>query len=171
MILTDRIPANKEAFMLKVAAIAAELGINPNWLMAVMYKESSLNPAAVNSYTGATGLIQFMPATAAALGTSTAALKQMSNIDQLDYVKAYLKPHARRIKTFVDCYLAVFFPAAMSMPADTVLQTSKLSPKIIADQNPAMDANNDDTITIQEVENWLFKNFTQNEINELKKKA
>ena len=82
----DFVKTNKDIFLQKVKEISSLLGINPNWLMFVMRWESSLNPAAVNPISGATGLIQFLPSTAKSLGTSTTALKNMSNIDQLDYV-------------------------------------------------------------------------------------
>ena len=52
-----------------------------------MVFESRLNPQAVNPISGATGLIQFMPSTARG-GTTTAVLKRMSNVQQLDYVLA-----------------------------------------------------------------------------------
>ena len=67
--------------------ICCELQIRPNWLMFVMYFESRLNHRAVNRISGATGLIQFMPSTARGLGTTTDALFNMSNVDQLYYVK------------------------------------------------------------------------------------
>ena len=171
MILEDKVTQNKAAFIARVQAIANELNLNPSWIMAVMWKESNLNHQAVNSYTGATGLIQFMPATAAGMGTSTAALRAMTNVQQLEFVRAYLKGYSNRISSFTDTYFAVFFPAAIGKTPDTVLQTSRLSPAIIANQNPAMDANNDDKITVQEVENWLMKGWTMEQITELKKKA
>lgn len=157
-------------FAAKIKEVAGRLNINPDWLIAVMFKESNLNPAAVNKFSGATGLIQFMPATAAAMGTSTAAIKNMDAIQQMELVYQYLRPYKSRINSFVDTYLAVFFPAAIGKTKDTILQTSNLSAMLIASQNPAMDANKDQKITIQEVENWLFKGFSQSEILQLQKK-
>ena len=85
----NKVTTNKEAFLQKVKLIAVKLGIDPNWLMFVMNSESGLNPAAYNPNGGASGLIQFMPDTGVGLGTTTAALRQMSNVDQLDYVYKY----------------------------------------------------------------------------------
>lgn len=135
----------------KVAIVADMLGIQPDWLEGVMWIESRLNPQAVNKTTGATGLIQFMPATAKALGTTTADLLKMSFDEQMDYVYMYLRPYKDKMRSLVDVYLAVFFPAAISKPDSYVLQTAKLSPAIIAKQNPAYDLNKDGQITKGEV--------------------
>lgn len=138
-------------FTEKVRYISDKLGINPNWLMWVMFFESSLNPRAVNSGTGATGLIQFMPSKARSLGTTTADLLQMSAVEQLDFVYLYLKPYAGRMNCMIDVYFAVFFPVAMNKPDDYVLQTAKLSASKIASQNGGFDLNKDGQITRSEV--------------------
>ena len=72
--LEDYIPNNKAEFCAKLQSICNKLQISPEWLLAVMYIESRINPYAVNKYTNATGLIQFMPSTAKSLGTTTAEL-------------------------------------------------------------------------------------------------
>lgn len=146
---------NKEAFLNKVVSISNQLGINPNWLMFVMYWESGLNPAIRNKYSGATGLIQFMPATATALGTSVSALANMSNVEQLDYVYKYYRPYAGRMNNLYDVYLVTFFPAALGKADNWVLQTSSLSPRIIAEQNPAIDLNKDKQITVGEFKRYV----------------
>ena len=66
-----------QTFKQKLVQIAADLGTNPNFLMAVMSFESgeTFSPSIKNAAgSGAVGLIQFMPATAKQLGTSTQAL-------------------------------------------------------------------------------------------------
>jgi len=170
MILLEYINENREQFAEKVKDIAYNLGINENWLMAVMFKESTLNHKAVNSYTGATGLIQFMPQTAAGLGTTTEALKNMSNVEQLEYVYRYFKPYKYRIKTYVDAYLTVFFPRAVGKEPGYILRTETLPAELIASQNLAMDTNRDFAITKQEVEAFALKNFPQEIIDILLKK-
>ncbi|MDP3914396.1 MAG: transglycosylase SLT domain-containing protein [Bacteroidota bacterium] len=136
----------------KVRYISDLLNIDPNWLMWVMYFESTLNHRAVNKTSGATGLIQFMPSTARGLGTTTASLLQMTAVEQLDYVYAYLKPYKNRMNAMVDVYLAVFFPLAMNKPPEYVLQTSTLSASKIASQNAGLDLNKNGQITRTEVE-------------------
>lgn len=151
------IPNPKAEFCTKLQTICDKLHISPAWLLAVMYVESLINPYAVNKYSGATGLIQFMPATAKSLGTTTAELLNMTAVDQLDYVYLYLKPYANKMHSLMDVYFAIFFPAAIGKPSDYVLQTSKLSAGLIASQNPAYDINSDGEITVAEVESKIYK--------------
>lgn len=80
-----------KAFLNKVKEIARRINCNYKDLLGVMQSESGLNPQAVNKSSGATGLIQFMPGTAKELGTTTSALKNMSAVQQLDYVEKYLQ--------------------------------------------------------------------------------
>jgi hypothetical protein len=152
LVLSNRISSNPLPFSEKVRYISDLLGIDPNWLMWVMNFESSLNPRAINQTTGATGLIQFMPSTARNLGTTTADLLQMSNVEQLDYVYAYLKPFAGHLNSMIDVYFAVFFPVAMNKPNDYILQTSSLSASKIASQNQGFDLNHDGQLTRSEIE-------------------
>ncbi len=70
--------------------IAQRINCNPNDLKALMYSESGCRPNAVNRNGGATGIIQFMPATARSLGTTTQQLRNMSIEQQLPYVERYL---------------------------------------------------------------------------------
>lgn len=157
LVYADRVTSNRTAFIQKVWDISVSLGINPNWLMHVMMKESGLNHRAVNKMGGATGLIQFMPATARGLGTTTEALKKMSNVDQLDYVHKYLATYKGKMKSLVDTYFAVFFPAAIGWPKTKTIETSKLSASTIARYNPGIDLDKSGSITVQEVEDWILK--------------
>ncbi|MGL5909467.1 MAG: hypothetical protein ACRCZP_05665, partial [Phycicoccus sp.] len=79
-------------FLRRTEQIAAKLGCPPEHLMAVMSFETggSFSAAQKNLAGGsATGLIQFMPATARGLGTTTAELARMTPVQQLDYVEKY----------------------------------------------------------------------------------
>lgn len=77
-------------FIQKVNDISARINCDPRDLIAVMKSESGLNAQAKNPNSTATGLIQFMGDTAKSLGTTTAKLRQMSDVEQLDYVEKYL---------------------------------------------------------------------------------
>ena len=156
MILENQVSS---PFAAKVRQIASRLGVPPDYLMAVMWSESRLDPAATNPEGGATGLIQFMPATAAGLGTSCEALREMSALDQLDYVERFFRPYAPRCHTFGAFYMACFFPAAIGKEDDYVLQTRKLSAERIARQNPAFDTDRDGRITAGEFRRRLPKLF------------
>jgi len=144
-----------QAFSDAVVTVANAIGADPNNLMFVFNLESGVNPQAVNKTTGATGLIQWMPATAQGLGTSTAALAQMSGIEQLQYVQAYyeqvLKSHPEATSNLVNTYLSVFFPAAIGQDDSWVLQTSSLSPGIIAQENPVFDTEGNGQITVGDI--------------------
>ena len=157
MIYEEYIKTNKIEFINKVNTICAKLRINPEWLMIVMYAESRLNPAALNPNGGASGLIQFMPATALGLGTTTTALRAMSNIQQLDWVYKYFAPYAGRIKDVYDLYLVTFFPVALGKADSYVMQTTRLSAKVIAKANPGIDMNKDLQITVGEFKQYVDK--------------
>lgn len=148
---------NKEEFMAKVATISSKLGIKQEWLMAVMAFESGLNHKAVNKQSGATGLIQFMPSTAISLGTSTQALKEMSNVQQLDYVYKYFLPYKGKIQNLAHAYLTVFYPVAVGKPDSYVIGAKGSK---IASQNPAL-RSPEGEVTVLSVKNmftaWLQK--------------
>lgn len=151
----EYIKDNRKEFTEKVNNICAELRIEANWLMFVMWFESRLNPQAVNPISGATGLIQFMPSTARSLGTTTTVLKRMSNVRQLDYVLAYLRPYKGRMKTWVDVYLAVFYPKAMGNPNFVITSD------IVARQNKIFDLNKDLDISVDEIKTALRNNMPE----------
>ncbi len=151
----EYIKDNRIEFTEKVNNICTELRIEANWLMFVMWFESRLNPQAVNPISGATGLIQFMPSTARGLGTTTAVLKRMNNVQQLDYVLAYLRPYKGRMKTWVDVYLAVFYPRAMGNPNFVITSD------IVAKQNKIFDLNKDLDISVKEIETVLRRQIPE----------
>lgn len=101
-------------FIAKVKSISYNLGIDPSWLMLVMGYETefTFSPSISNGI-GATGLIQFLPSTAASLGTTTTALANMDSVSQLDYVYQYLKPYKGKMTDFYSVYQAIFYPASL----------------------------------------------------------
>lgn len=141
------------AFESRVVEIANNLGIDPNWLMIVMYFESGLNPTAVNKISGATGLIQFMPATALRLGTSIDELKTIDAITQLDYVEKYLSAYRGKMASLTDVYLSVFYPAAVGKEDGYILGGDNA--ELVARQNKIFDTNKDGVITKAEVTQYI----------------
>jgi len=141
------------AFESRVVEIANNLGIDPNWLMIVMYFESGLNPTAVNKISGATGLIQFMPKTAQRLGTSTDELKTMDAISQLYYVEKYLSAYRGKMASLTDVYLSVFYPAAVGKEDGYILGADNA--ELVARQNKIFDTNKDGVITKAEVTQYI----------------
>jgi hypothetical protein len=175
MILLDYLQKNKgenpTVFEQTMNSICTKLGIDPNWLMMVMYFESRLNAQAVNKQPGdssdpqvraasrAVGLIQFMPDVAVSLGTTTQKLYAMSAIDQLHYVYAYFKPWTGRLHSYFDLYFVTFFPLALGKPDDYVLQTDKLSATTIAKENPFFDVNKDGKLTVAEIKQRMYESI------------
>lgn len=170
LIYEDLVTSNREAFIAKVKTVSANLGIDPNWLMYVMYKESRLNPAAVNSINGASGLIQFIRSTANGLGTTVEQIRAMSNVAQLDLVERYYRPYKNRIRSAVDLYMATFFPFGIGRDDNWVIQAPGISAGLVARQNPGLDFNRDGQITIAEVKQWFFKGAPQDVLDILQKK-
>lgn len=136
-------PHLSDAFYQKVCEISQRLKCDPNALMAVMNSESGLNAAAVNKNGGATGLIQFMPSTAKAYGTTTAALRNMSAVQQLDYVEKFFKGKTPANGTLDagTLYALVFLPARAK---NNVLTTKG---EKFYNANVGLDINKDGQIT------------------------
>jgi hypothetical protein len=114
-------------FRSKAVQVAQSLGIDPNWLMAIMAWETGYSFSAGQrnaAGSSAVGLIQFLQSTAEGLGTSVTALAQMSPVDQLNYVQQYLQPYAGRMQSLTDAYMAVFMPSAISKPDTAVLASA-----------------------------------------------
>lgn len=168
LLFIEYIPlGEREMFAAKVRAIANKLMFDPNWLMAVMYNESRLNPKAKNPNASATGLIQFIESTARMLGTSTAELSQMTATEQLKYVEKYLTYWFNKVgpfRSYIDLYLTVFLPAAVGKPDDWVFPDKYYLP------NKGMDVNKDGKITIADVKQWFLQKLPKNFQTEIQKK-
>lgn len=115
----------------KFEKTAKNIGIPPEWFANLVNHESAgtFNTSIQNPSSSATGLIQFIPSTAADFGTSVDELKQMSFNQQLDYVSRYLKRTLKAKKatqpdglaktslTQPDFFMVVFYPAAIGNPS------------------------------------------------------
>lgn len=111
-------------FKARVLWIEQELGVDANHLMACIAWESGESFSASKKNmagSGATGLIQFMPSTAKALGTSTTALAKMTPEDQLNYVYKYFRPFKGKLNNLGDVYMAILWPKAVGKPDNFVL--------------------------------------------------
>lgn len=136
-------------FRERVWWIADTLKLNPDDLMACMAWESgeSFSPSKKNmAGSGATGLIQFMPSTAVALGTSTSKLAAMTAEDQLNYVYKYFRPFAGRLHNLGDIYMAILWPKAVGKPDSYVLWEKSRSPTTFR-QNAGLDVNKDGRVS------------------------
>lgn len=140
------------AFRFRLRQIAAELGTQADWLMACMAFESAetFSPSVKNGAgSGATGLIQFMPATARGMGTTVETLALMTAEQQLEYVREYFLPYRGRLNSLSSVYMAILWPKAVGWPDSALLWTSEASP-ITYRQNSGLDTNKDGVITVGE---------------------
>jgi hypothetical protein len=136
-------------FKERVIWVADNLGCDVNYLMACMAWESgeSFSASIRNAAgSGATGLIQFMPSTAKALGTTTAKLAAMTPEDQLRYVYYYFKPYSGRLHNLGDVYMAILWPKGIGQPDHYVLFNRAKAPTTFR-QNAGLDLNKDGLVT------------------------
>lgn len=141
-------------FRNRVIAVADNLELDVNHLMACIAFETgrTFKPNVRNAAgSGAIGLIQFMPATAQALGTTTDKLAAMSAVRQLDYVELYFLPRKGKLQTLEDIYMAILWPAAIGKPISHVLfrKHDPHNPKRYV-QNAGLDYNKNGEITKEE---------------------
>ncbi|MGL5776321.1 MAG: hypothetical protein ACRCYB_13475, partial [Aeromonas veronii] len=145
-----------QQFRAKVREIAGKLNVDPSWLMNVMALETGekFRANTRNPISGATGLIQFTKPAADDLNTTVAKLGRMTEVEQLEWVRKYYElPHLRgRVRSQVDAYFAVLWPAAMGKPADHVIWVRG---EIQYTQNSGLDVNKDGKITVADVVNFL----------------
>lgn len=119
------------------------------WLMACMAFETgrTFSPSVRNPSSSATGLIQFMSATARGMDTTTATLARMSAVEQLGYVERYFRPHAARIRSLEDLYMAILWPRGIGQILEYVLWKTGTRQYLV---NRGLDANRDGRITKRE---------------------
>lgn len=157
----------RPAFAKKVTDIAAWLGIDPNWLMQVMYAESRLNARAQNIKNKrliAAGILQWTKASGFP-GAPQSVLKY-NHLQQLDEVKKYFTPYRGKMHSYFDVYLVTFFPAAVGQGDHYVFATGNLPASLIANQNPAIDTIKDGKITMAEFKQYVWSS-TPDAVREL----
>jgi len=133
------------AFKTKLIQIARNIGVDPNYLIsAIAFETGETFSPSIRNRNGATGLIQFTPATAIELGASTDELAAMSAEDQLNFVEKYFYPYRNMLETLEDVYMAILWPAAIGKPNSWVLFSSP-SPQY--DRNSGLDTDKDGNVT------------------------
>ncbi len=157
--LRERTPGEHvNDYLTQMEITCHNLEINPNWLWLVIQSESGHNAKARNPYAGAVGLIQFMPATAQHLGTSTESLYEMSRWKQMTWVEKYYKLFSMKPKSYFDLYLLTFYPYAADKPDSYVFGSERSDnwAKKVATQNP-FDYNHDGLITKAEFKEFAYR--------------
>lgn len=139
-------------FLNKVKQVAKRINCNYRDLLAVMNSESGIRADAKNQNGSATGLIQFVESTARGLGTTTAQLRQMTPIQQLDYVeKFYIKNKAAAGFGANDKLSAGDLYALTFLPARAKREELTNSTENYYNANKNLDINKDGKITKSEL--------------------
>ena len=143
---------------IKARQIADSLRIKTCWLYQIIYIESRGNTKAINPFSGASGLIGFLPSTAAKLGSDIHSVRSMNTSNQLDLVNKYLKVASggRQLRSLLDLYLTIFSPKSRSMKESYVIGNKHST---VFSQNKTLDVDNDSTITVKDVRTYLHRIF------------
>lgn len=155
--------ARDSSFIGGVNQLAQKWDIDAGDLLGLMQSESNLNPQARNP-SGATGLIQFMPDTARAMGTSTDAIYRMNRTQQLQLVDQYFKMNKLpQGATAGQLYATVFLPAYNRKAENFIVaranganDAGKVAPRWYS-QNAGLDSNRDGAITVADLGQRLSK--------------
>ena len=106
-----------QPFLNKIKEVCGRLNFDPLDLIGIMFLESagSMDPAKPNGV-GYFGLIQFGPAAATSLKTTTTKLAKMGRVEQMDQVEKYFRlwgwPNAKVGRANIaQIYMTVFLPA------------------------------------------------------------
>ena len=146
--------AKDTGFINGVNQLSQKWNIDAGDLLGLFQSESGVNAQARNP-SGATGIIQFMPATARALGTSTDAIYKMNKTQQLALVDQYFAMNKLpKGATAGQLYATVFLPAYNRKSENFVIarpngpnDAGKVNPKWYT-QNAGLDVNRDGVITV-----------------------
>ena len=140
-------------FMSEVNRVSARFGVDPLDMLAVMRAESRLDPRAQNPTSRATGLIQFIPQTAAALGTTVEEIREMSAAQQMQLVERYFQmvglPQGASAGTL---YAYVYLPGRARSAISRGDGILSRNPENYYTANPGLDANNDGIISISDLD-------------------
>lgn len=138
----------------RIEIISNKLHINANDLCRLIQHESGFNTKALNPYTNAVGLIQFMPSTLKWLGYTTSQVYNMTIEQQLIIVLKYFSKSSYRLSSYDKLSLFCFYPYALRVYSnDNYIFGSEKSLEFankIAKQNKGFDINKDGFVTMQE---------------------
>lgn len=128
--------------------VARPLNLDISDLATVVNIESNFNEKAVNKYTGASGIIQFMPTTAQELGYNISQVRSMDFAQQARLARTYLEKKNARGLRGVDLYLAVFYPVSVG-------KTSYTYPNSVYSVNRGLDYDKNGTLTYSDIKRFF----------------
>ena len=137
-----------DQFLKGTAQAAQKLGTKPEYLLAVMGFETggTYSPKKTNSG-GYTGLIQFSPKYSPGnVGKSTAQLRNMSQMEQLQYVPKYIDKNrmGKNVSSLENLYMSVLMPMLVGKGKNAKL------PGWAYGANKGLDINRDGAISVAE---------------------
>jgi len=135
--------------------IANRLNTKAEYLYAVIQHESHGHTTALNPYTNAVGLIQFIPSTLAGWGITTDSCYNMNMFEQVQLVERYYKPYSGyNFNNPIKLFLCSFYPRGLKeWDNNEYIFGSERSiqfANIIAKQNKGFDLNKNKLITMEE---------------------
>ena len=149
---SKKAPWLTDGFYNKATEVSKRVGCDPNVLLAIMDSESGLKPSVQNKRGGASGLIQFMPSTARALGTTTDEIRKMSAEQQLVYVEKCLLANKKMAGFAANDKLdAGTMYALVFLPAYAKREVLALKGHKYYNSNAGLDLNGDGAITKQDL--------------------
>lgn len=155
LLFNEKVKDNHDEFIEETRNLGIDIDVNPN---AIMFWEDFESAGTfrsdIQNSIKATGLIQILPSTAIALGTTVDHLKSISNVEyQKIWVRKYFKDVIKqrgKLKDWLDPYLAIFYPVAIGKP-DTYALPAGVTP-----QNPQFDyVVKDGVITVGEIRKYF----------------
>jgi subtilisin family serine protease len=143
-----------DAFFASMHVVAASLGTQAEYLLAVMNSESGIRANAHNRNGNASGLIQFMPATLVRLGWTNGheAFRRLSAEEQLPFVERYYRPFVPQgLNSTARLYQATFLPATLnrgSAPETVIVDVNNNDNAFAYGPNRGLDRRGDGRILV-----------------------
>jgi|TARA_B100000085_G_scaffold85067_3_gene76673 thymidylate synthase len=159
-----RLIGNDTEFLKEITRLCKKYDISEGDLLGKMASESGFNPAEDNGTH--VGLIQFSRDSARAVGTTQAALKKMTRVQQMKYVEKYFDYwKLRKGASAGHLYTVTYLPAFAKEASDYVLATKdgftdakgRYHPAEWYHDNEGLDMNGDGKITIAELSDRIRK--------------
>lgn len=158
--------SDRTAFLEKVIEVSGRLGINPNWLMAIMWHESARSfSATITNQIQCVGLIQFCGTNKNTYLWGDRRYNRVAQLDAIyDYFRDWKSIYPNALDSFSNMYMITFLPAflpAMSSANDnTIIQVLPDFPNwVLVRDNPSFDYNKDGKLTVGDWNNYLKAKF------------
>src|SRR5688572_20617549 len=93
-------------------------------LKSILFETAgTLSTTIQNQYSGAIGLIQWLPSTLVPFSLTVNAVRSMNFLQQLNLIRTCLKPYRTKLLNSsdpLDFYLAILYPALIGKPDSTI---------------------------------------------------